>query len=113
MIHLRILFGALLTVLIETLFFYAFGFRSKRFILACILINLATNYALNYTLLYLPYPGDIYVGEALVVIIEALFYFSFNREKKEVIPLTVAANILSFLAGLLYYFILNSNNWLI
>jgi O-antigen/teichoic acid export membrane protein len=113
MIHLRIAIGALLTVLIETLFFLAFGFRNKRFVISCILINLLTNYALNYLLLYLPFPGDIYVGEALVVIVEALFYLSFNRDKKEVIPLTVASNILSFLAGLLYYAILDQNGWLL
>lgn len=113
MIHLRIAIGALLTIVIEVLFFYAFGFRSKRFVLSCILINLLTNYALNYCLLYLSFPGEIYVGEVLVVIIEALFYFSFNKDKKEVIPLTAASNILSFLVGLLYYFILGQNGWLL
>jgi hypothetical protein len=111
MIHLQIAIGAVLTVVLETLFFLAFGFRSKRFVLSCIVINLVTNYSLNYFLLYLPFPGGAYVGEVLVVIIEALFYLSFNKDRKEVIPLTVAANILSFLAGVGYYALIAKFGW--
>jgi hypothetical protein len=107
MIHLWIALGALLTVAIETLFFIAFGFRSRRFIFASIVANLTSNYALNYALLYRPatwdYALSLLVGEALVVVYESLIFLGIEKKKYELIPLTLAANIVSFLLGLGYW----------
>jgi|LAHS01.1.fsa_nt_gb hypothetical protein len=107
MIHLWIGLGALLTVAIETGFFACFGFRDRRFILACIFVNLATNFSLNYFLLYgtgsLNYETALLIGEILVVLAEAGVYLTIKPKQWELIPLTLAANIVSFLAGLGYW----------
>jgi hypothetical protein len=107
MIHLWIALGALLTVIVETAFLACFGFRSRRFILISILANLTSNYALNYFLLYLPsswnYQLSLVLGELVVVLYESAIYLRFEKKKYELIPLTVAANILSFLLGLGYW----------
>jgi hypothetical protein len=107
MIHLWIAIGAVLTIVLETLFFVCFGFRSRSFIGASIFANLTSNYALNYFLLYLPkgwdYQLTLLVGEIGVVIYESAIYLFVEKKKWELIPLTVAANILSFLLGLGYW----------
>lgn len=107
MIHLWIAIGALLTIVIETLFFVCFGFRKRSFIGASILANLTSNYALNYFLLYIPagwdYQLSLLIGEGIVVLYECAIYLFMEKKKIELIPLTVAANILSFLLGLGYW----------
>jgi hypothetical protein len=107
MIHLWVALGALLTIGVEVLFFHLFSFGSKKFTFAAILVNLLSNYALNYALLYRPgnwdYSLTLGIGEILVVLFEMAVYLIVEPKKYELIPLTVAANILSFLVGLGYY----------
>ena len=103
--------GALLTAAIETLFLVLFGFKTKRFIWVCIGINLLTNLVLNYGF----YFSRVYsrtdcwiwllVGELITVAIESLTYPLIEPHKYELIPLTIAANVLSFLCGVAYYMI--------
>lgn len=110
--HLIIFGGALLTVVVELGFFLLFGFRTKKFIIGCIFINLATNLTLNYTLLGLgnvigsSYNLVFLLGEALVIIIESGFYLLLEGKKWELIPLTLSANCISILVGFGYYAIL-------
>lgn len=111
--YLAIAFGALLTVLVETVFFYLLGFRSKRFIWTCVIINLLTNLILNLSLLLTDaysnpnYNYYLLSGELIVVIIEGATYYLEDRTRLEVLPLTLSANILSYLTGLLYYYLLS------
>lgn len=111
MTHLWIALGALLTIGVETLFFWCFGYRDKKFIVACIIANLLTNYALNYVLFYRPdgldYQATLWIGEALVVALEAGVYLVLRKKQYELIPLTLAANITSFLIGIGYYALLH------
>jgi hypothetical protein len=111
--HLVILGGALLTVAVELSFFLIFRFRSKKFVLTCIVGNLATNLILNYVLWLLESQGSPYYllalvsGEILAVVSETALYFWAAPGHPELIPLTVASNIFSFLFGLLYYYLLS------
>ena len=61
-----------LTIVVETLFLYAVGYRSWLFVEVCILINLATNLTLN---LGMSFAGDwywylLFPAEAGVVVVE-------------------------------------------
>jgi|GEM_PF-1562692 len=65
--------AAALTIAIETLLLYALGYRTRRFVLVCALINLATNLALNLGLSYLTPPTYWVVlvpAELVVVAVE-------------------------------------------
>jgi hypothetical protein len=110
--HLIIIGGAVLTAAIETPLFILFGFKTKRFVWVCIGINLLTNLVLNYVFylsegyLHEDYWIWLLVGELLAVTIESLTYLFIEPHKYELIPLTIAANILSFLCGVVYYMIL-------
>ena len=98
-----------MTIVVELGFFLVFGFRSKKFIIGCILINLATNLTLNYALLGLKdvlassYDLAFVLGEGLVILLEGGFYLLLEGKKWELIPFTISANCLSILVGFGYY----------
>ena len=95
-----------LTVLIEGAFFAAFGFRDRRSVTVVACANVVTNLILNLTiaLAFSGNPGAwIYAMEALVVIAEyAVYAIAFGRGWKLVL-LTLAANCISYSAGLLIF----------
>lgn len=112
MVHLEIAIGCLFTVLIETFFFFLFGYRNKRFIIAAILANLTSNLTLNYIIYFLglaenPNYGWILLAmEIGVWLYESIIYMFFEKDRKkwlEIILLTLAANCLSFMFGILLY----------
>ena len=95
---------AVLTALIETVFFRAAGFRDKDFLLLSAAVNLMTNLSLN---LILNLTGWGTVGvlflEAAVVGSEYLCYSSAEGRSARLFLLTFAANLVSFFMGVLIY----------
>lgn len=106
----RFLIALVLTVAIEAVVAWLFGFRTAVAQLAIAMINCITNPALNYLLLVLAWRGVavtlalLVPLEALVVIIEwGLLVYVFEKPKRRLFTLSLAANTASFLAGLLIY----------
>ena len=109
--------AAALTILIETPILVAAGYRSRVFVVVCILVNLATNLALN---LGLSLSGSLYwyalgVAEGAVVIVEWIV-LGLVADQGSSIPLrsrgsarlmlfVFLANLASFLVGVLLWFL--------
>lgn len=100
----------LLTLLIEGLIFYLFGFREKRSWLAFIIINLITQGFLNISVAgategYLEF--SLIFMEVLILIVEIVAFVLATKEKSKgrTILYTILANLASFLLG--GYIILN------
>ena len=111
MVILSFLINVVLTVAVETIFFYFFGYRNKKFIIICITINVITNISLNLVLYFFFRNSSYYylyllIFELVVVLIEATCYMLFNRKDYKLIPLTVSSNALSFLIGWAFYYIM-------
>lgn len=100
----RLLLGCLLTVTLETALFALFGFRDpvSLGIVAC--LNAVTNLGLNLALGLLgAAPWAIAVGEALVMAAEyVVCRLAFGPDRR-LLPLTIAANVLSFSVGLMLF----------
>lgn len=104
----RYIIPLILTIIIESVVIYSFGFRGKDLLMAAIGVNIITNPTLNlifsHTLnIYADYGmGYILFLEAIVVIVE---YFMLKAIiKKEDIPffrLSLTMNVTSFLVGIL------------
>lgn len=96
-----------LTVAIETAFLAICGKRTAAFLVVCVCVNIATNLSLNLALPYLSGVVDItwfvYVLEAAVVAVEYLTYALLEGRSARLFLLTLAANTLSYGAGLLIY----------
>ena len=102
LISLRIV----LTLLIEGLIFYLFGFRRKRSWLVFLIVNLITQGALNVWLGVSTTPLQYYIilnlilGEILVFIIEMAAFLIFVRERRPLIAVfVITANAASLFAG--------------
>ena len=113
-------FGAAgLTVVIETGIMVAAGYRSRRFVLACVCINIATNLTLNvllalFSMKYRTWSwGLVGVLEAVVVVVEwSVLRLAAGSEGQSVpfrsratvrlAGFVVLANLASFAAGLLF-----------
>jgi len=105
------IYAALITVIVETLFFVIVGYRQKIFIIYCILVNLFTNISLNLIVNLLFRVGVqrlflsifIYPLEVGVVLTE---YYLFKRllgGSKKLFLLTFCANILSYSLGVIIF----------
>ena len=105
--------AALLTVLLETLLFYLYGYREKRFLVIVALSNLLTNVSLNLcillTMIFIAKTGSsqipaytvIACGEICVVAAEFFLYANYLEERSGKLFLqTFCANAVSFLTGL-------------
>ena len=113
---LAIFFGAAgLTVAIETPLLALAGYRTRRFILVCILINLATNLTLNLGLSLIGrwiWPAVI-AAEVTVVIIEwAVLRLVADKgdpvqwrsqQAARLLAAVFAANLTSFLVGVIFW----------
>ena len=101
-----IFLACVLTVLIEGAFFTILGYRDRYALTVIVCANIVTNLLLNLTI-YFAFSGQpgpwIYGMEALVVLAEyAIYAVAFGRSRK-LILLTLAANLLSYGAGLLIF----------
>ena len=97
-----LLIALVLTILIELGVLLLMGERQRRILWASAVINVLTNVPLNCFLFY--FTADdmtVIVGEILVVVAEALWYYAFLRKWKRALIYSVLCNAISFLAGLL------------
>lgn len=101
-----LLAAALLTIVIETSFLAAVGYRSPAFLGACTLMNLFTNVSLNAFLRMLSAENRgaaILPCEAAAVLIEWAVLSRLTKNKGKLLLYVFLANLLSFSAGLLLY----------
>lgn len=101
--NVELLWAALLTVAVETVFLAITYRRDAAFLVLCAALNVATNLALNLLLTCLPRDGLhwlVYPLELAVVAVEyAVYAYACGRSKK-LFLLTLAANVLSYCLGL-------------
>ena len=105
---LQLLAACLLTIVIETLFFAAIGYRDRVFLLLCVLANAATNLSPNLILQLLYTWGvdltvAVYPLEALAVAVEFGIFAAVRGRSLRLFLLVLAANCLSYGIGLLLY----------
>lgn len=102
-----LLYACALTVAIETAFLALCGYRSAAFLAICVCVNTATNLLLNLSLYPLSKIVDItyfiYVLEAAVVAVEYFVYALVEGRSCRLFLLTLAANALSYGAGLFIF----------
>ena len=101
-----IFLACLLTVLIEGSFFAIFGRRDRYSLTVIVCTNVITNLLLNLVIAFwfAGAPGlRIYALEALVVLSEYLIYAAAFGRGWKLFALTLAANALSYGAGLLIF----------
>lgn len=101
--NVELLWAALLTVVVETVFLAVTYRRDAAFLVLCAALNIATNLALNLLLNCLPRDGLhwlIYPLELAVVAIEYAVYTYACGGSKKLFLLTLAANVLSYCIGL-------------
>ena len=92
-----------LTMAIETAYFYLAGFRDGHFLVVCLAVNAATNLTMN---LVLGYTGIslwiVLIAEILVTGTEYAVYSLITKtSRKKLLLHTIAANVLSFSAGII------------
>jgi hypothetical protein len=99
-------FRIILTLLIEGIVFFLFGYRSKRSWLIFIIVNIITQGALNLWLNGIATPLNNYIifslvlGEIAVLIVEMAAFLIFIKERRVITSLyVIAANLLSLFAG--------------
>ena len=97
------------TILIEYGVLWLMLERSKKVLLSSIAVNTLTNVPLNLYLLYVNDSfGTILIGEVLVILIEALWYWCFTRSLRRATLYSLLCNAISFLIGFLAQIIYSS-----
>ena len=97
-----------LTLLVEGLLFFAFGFRGKRSWIVFLIVNLLTQGWLNYIINSSAFSNGywvlgLYLAEFVIFIAEAIAFPMATKEKKKgrCVLYALAANAASLIAGLL------------
>ena len=92
------------TIFIELGVLWLLKERRKKVLFSSVAVNMLTNVPLN---LYLIYVNDgaatILMGETIVVLVEALWYYAFTRHIKQACIYSILCNAISFLIGLLLF----------
>ena len=102
-----LLIALLLTILIELGVLLLMGERQKRILWLSVVVNVLTNVPLNLSLFYLEADDmTVVVGELVVVVVEALWYYAALRKWKKALVYSVLCNVISFLSGLLLLLLL-------
>ena len=111
---LYIFIGLILTIVVETSLFVIFGFKDKKFILICVILNIITNLLINF-ILYCIIKIDSsafivweIILEIVVALVEVVTYQIIYRKQYVLIPLSIAANALSFFLGIILYLVINN-----
>jgi len=110
-VFVGLLTALFLSILIECVIAFAFGFRERNLFLAVATINLITNPILNYSILVIQslnlFRVDFFVlliFEFGVVVVEwKLLAFSAFGKAKKLLLLSLAMNSCSFVSGLLIF----------
>ena len=102
MIITTLLLALIPTILIELFVLYLLRERRKRVLLSSVIVNIITNIPLNLYAFYASYSLlTLLFGEAIVVLVEALWYYVFNKELSRSFIYSILCNAISFLTGLL------------
>jgi hypothetical protein len=106
MILVEILIPLIATVLIELGVLRLLGEKSRRVLWSSVVVNILTNVPLNVWAHWVSGPGwgDILIAEAVVIVVETLWYYYFVRSLKQAFVYAFLCNAISFLAGLLFIF---------
>jgi hypothetical protein len=105
------LLALFLTIVIELIAAFFFGFRKKIEIITIIFINLLTNPILNYFLLVNDYFSFfksslliILLLEVVVVLVEwKLLVFALQEKPKKLLILSLVMNFCSYIVGVLFF----------
>ena len=101
-----LLIACAVTVILETGWFWMFGYDSRDAMTVVACANVVTNLVLNLLLSTVLAPRtlwDVIIPELVVVLVEyAIYACAFGRSRK-LFALTLAANAVSFGAGLLIF----------
>lgn len=99
--------AAILTVLIETILFFLYGYRQKTFLYIVMLANLLTNVSLNLAVFLSALliarqilPGFVLfiviaVGETAAVAVEYIIYFTYLKNNIYIVPGKAGADYIS------------------
>ena len=100
----EILIPLIATILIELGVLRFLGEKSRRVLWSSVVVNILTNVPLNVWAHCLPSIDwvDILIGEAVVVVVETLWYYYFVRSLKQSFVYSFLCNAISFLIGLLF-----------
>lgn len=99
---LRLAWPLLATIVIEFGVLLLLGETRRRVLLSSVVVNVLTNVPLNLCLLFVDDSlGSLCWGEALVVLVEAAWYWLFVREVERAVVYSVLCNAISLLLGLL------------
>ena len=106
--HHFMLSALLLTIAVEMGMLMLMGEKRKKVLVGAVFVNILTNVPLNICLLtYGVSTGGIVLGEVLVLIVEALWYYWFVRKWSQACIYSVLCNATSFLVGMLIQLILS------
>ncbi len=106
--HHFLLSALLLTIAVEMGMLMLMGEKRKKVLVGAVFVNILTNVPLNICLLtYGVSTGGIILGEVLVLIVEALWYYWFVRKWSQACIYSVLCNATSFLVGMLIQLILS------
>jgi hypothetical protein len=90
------------TILIELVVLLLLGERRGLVLGSSVIINILTNIPLNLFVIYIDSSlMTILLGELLVVVVEALWYYLFLRVMSRAFIYSILCNAISFLIGLL------------
>ncbi len=96
----------LATIIIEYVVLLLLGEKRKRILYSSVLVNTLTNVPLcAYLLLTDSSFIDVIIGELLVVIIEAIWYYILLRDRSQALIYSLLCNAISFLTGLLVQYL--------
>lgn len=106
----EILIPLIATILIELGVLRLLGEKRRVVLWSSVVVNILTNVPLNVWAHLVPRPGlgDILIAEAVVIVVETLWYCYFVRSLKQAFVYAFLCNAISFLTGLLGVFILLS-----
>ena len=97
------------TIVIELGVLLMLGETRRCVLWSSVLVNVLTNVPLN---LYLQYVDDSWtalsVGEVLVVVVEAVWYWCFVREVQRALVYSILCNAISMLLGMWFLIVLAS-----
>lgn len=100
----RLLTALILTIIIELIVLLALRERRGKILAAAIVVNVLTNVPLN---LYVNIVGfslsTVVIGEALVVIAEALWYWLFTKDLRQSVTYSILCNATSYSVGVLLW----------
>ena len=97
------LLALLATILIEVAVLVLLGERRQKVVWASVAINIITNVPLNIVLQHVEQTAvAIAIGEAVVVVIELLWYYLFVRNIRQAAVYSILCNAISFLIGLIF-----------